>query len=155
MVAGVCAGLAEYFGIDATLVRLAFVVLTFMGGSGVLVYIIAAIILPEKGSVDNWRPTGTDRHYYDATTVDEKPTDSGWQSQPADEPRQTSMPDPRRGGNNQALLAYILIGIGSYMLLERYVNWRTLIYRLRPFWPGVLIIVGLIVLLNSSRSRPS
>ena len=43
---GVCGGIAEYFNIDPTLVRLAAVAICFAGGSGVLAYIIAAIIMP-------------------------------------------------------------------------------------------------------------
>lgn len=43
---GVCGGIAEYFNIDPTLVRLAWVVLGFMGGSGLLAYIIASIVIP-------------------------------------------------------------------------------------------------------------
>ena len=46
MIDGVCGGVAEYFDIDPTLVRLAAVVLTCMGGSGVFAYIVAAIIIP-------------------------------------------------------------------------------------------------------------
>ena len=47
MLCGVCAGLGEYFGIDPTVVRLLWVILTFCGGSGIIAYIIAAIIIPE------------------------------------------------------------------------------------------------------------
>lgn len=46
--AGVCGGLAEYFNIDSTLVRLGWVVFGLLGGSGLLVYIIAAIIMPDR-----------------------------------------------------------------------------------------------------------
>lgn len=45
---GVCAGIAEYFEVDPTLVRLAWVVFCLLGGSGVLAYILAAIIMPEE-----------------------------------------------------------------------------------------------------------
>ena len=48
MIDGVCAGIAEYFNVDPTLVRLAFVVFSCMGGSGLLIYIIAAIIMPRN-----------------------------------------------------------------------------------------------------------
>lgn len=44
---GVCAGIAEYFNIDPTLIRLGWVVFCALGGSGVLAYIIAAIIMPQ------------------------------------------------------------------------------------------------------------
>lgn len=48
MLDGVCGGIAEYFGIDPTLVRLAAVLLACMCGSGLLAYIIAAIIIPRN-----------------------------------------------------------------------------------------------------------
>jgi len=47
MVAGVCAGLAEYFSVDPVLVRLVFVLLALAGGPGVLLYIVLWIIMPE------------------------------------------------------------------------------------------------------------
>ena len=47
MLAGVCGGLAEYFDVDPSLVRLATVLLCLYAGTGLLVYIIAAIIIPE------------------------------------------------------------------------------------------------------------
>ena len=47
-IAGVCGGIAEYFNIDTTIVRLLWVVFSCIGGSGVLAYIIAALIMPEK-----------------------------------------------------------------------------------------------------------
>ncbi|MBO4342167.1 MAG: PspC domain-containing protein [Clostridia bacterium] len=45
---GVCGGLAEYFGVDSTWVRLAVVLFTLAGGSGVIAYLIAALIIPEE-----------------------------------------------------------------------------------------------------------
>ena len=49
VVAGVCAGLAAYFGVDPTLVRLAFALVTVFGGIGVLLYLVAWIVIPEEG----------------------------------------------------------------------------------------------------------
>lgn len=43
---GVCAGIAEYFDLDPTIIRLAWVVFTLLGGSGIIAYIIAAIVMP-------------------------------------------------------------------------------------------------------------
>jgi phage shock protein C len=48
MIGGVCGGIAEYFNIDPNLIRLLFVVLTFLGGSGVLIYIASLIIIPNN-----------------------------------------------------------------------------------------------------------
>ncbi len=47
MICGVCGGIAEYLGIDPTWVRLALAALCIFGGTGVLAYIVAAIIIPE------------------------------------------------------------------------------------------------------------
>ena len=45
---GVCGGLGEFFGIDASLIRLAWIEFSLLGGSGVLAYIIAAIVIPDE-----------------------------------------------------------------------------------------------------------
>lgn len=45
---GVCGGLGEYFNVDPTIIRLLFILLLFGAGSGLLAYIIAAIIIPEQ-----------------------------------------------------------------------------------------------------------
>ncbi len=47
-IAGVCGGIGEYLGVDPALVRLGFVALTLLGGGGLAVYIIAALIMPER-----------------------------------------------------------------------------------------------------------
>ena len=47
-VCGVCGGLAEFFGIDPTIVRLVYAILAFTYGSGLLIYIIAAIIMDDR-----------------------------------------------------------------------------------------------------------
>jgi len=48
MICGVCGGIGEYFDIDPTLVRLAWIIISMMSaGSGVLAYIIAAIVIPK------------------------------------------------------------------------------------------------------------
>ncbi|MCK6581033.1 MAG: PspC domain-containing protein [Anaerolineae bacterium] len=46
-IAGVCGGLGEYFGIDPTLLRIAFILMVVFGGSGLLLYIILALVIPE------------------------------------------------------------------------------------------------------------
>ena len=48
MIDGVCGGIAEYFGIDPTVVRLLWALFSLMGGCGILAYIIAAIIIPRN-----------------------------------------------------------------------------------------------------------
>ncbi|MCQ2574327.1 MAG: PspC domain-containing protein [Treponema sp.] len=60
-ICGVCAGVAEFFGIDPTIIRLLAVILIFCGiGTGIIVYIVAAFILPEPD----------DRPYDDTENID-------------------------------------------------------------------------------------
>lgn len=49
---GVCGGIAEYFDIDPTIIRLAWVLFTAFAGSGIIAYIVAAIVMPKKSDVD-------------------------------------------------------------------------------------------------------
>lgn len=51
MLCGVCAGIAEYFNLDPTLIHLAWALFCVLGGSGVLAYILAAIIIPPESRV--------------------------------------------------------------------------------------------------------
>lgn len=65
-IAGVCGGFARYFDVDPTLVRLLLVLFCLLGGSGVLFYIICAIIIPEE-------PAGTEggyTPYHDVSSYD-------------------------------------------------------------------------------------
>ena len=45
---GVCAGIAKYFNLDPTIVRLALVLFCLLGGSGVLAYIVCALVMPDE-----------------------------------------------------------------------------------------------------------
>lgn len=49
MIAGVCAGIADYFNVDPTIVRLAFLLMALAGGPGVILYIILVLVIPEQG----------------------------------------------------------------------------------------------------------
>lgn len=47
-ISGVCSGVAKYFGIDATLVRLIWALIAVCAGTGILVYIVCALVIPEE-----------------------------------------------------------------------------------------------------------
>jgi phage shock protein C len=51
MIAGVCGGLADYFNIDATLVRVLFLLLAVFGGTGLVIYLVMWIIVPDVSKV--------------------------------------------------------------------------------------------------------
>jgi phage shock protein C len=51
MIAGVCGGLADYFNIDATLVRVLFLLLAVFGGTGLVIYVVMWVIVPDISKV--------------------------------------------------------------------------------------------------------
>ena len=51
MLAGVCGGLAEYFNVVATLIRVLFLVLAVFGGSGLVIYVVMWLIVPDVSKV--------------------------------------------------------------------------------------------------------
>ena len=53
MLAGVCGGLASYFDLSPAFYRVGFVVLTLLGGAGILIYLAAALVIPEEGKADS------------------------------------------------------------------------------------------------------
>ena len=50
MLAGVCAGIADYLAIDVTIVRVAFAVFTFLGGAAIPAYLACLLLIPDEGS---------------------------------------------------------------------------------------------------------
>lgn len=52
MIAGVCAGIANYFGIDPTVVRVLYVLMVLFAGFGILLYIILWIVMPKQKSIN-------------------------------------------------------------------------------------------------------
>jgi len=76
MVAGVCGGLAEYFGIDPTIVRLVFVLLALIPGPGVLAYIVMAIVTPEQPSGEqSWQSQEADASVVEGEAEEVEPSD--------------------------------------------------------------------------------
>lgn len=78
MLTGVCGGIAEYFGIDATIIRVIFALLVLSGGTGLLIYILLAVVMPEREDTysksDRFSPSGRPMH--DAKPSDED--DDNW-----------------------------------------------------------------------------
>lgn len=59
-ICGVCAGIADYFGVDPTLIRVIFVIAVMFFGTGILPYIVLAVVMPHESRVMNYM----DPHYF-------------------------------------------------------------------------------------------
>lgn len=117
IIAGVAGGLAEYFEIDVTLVRLLWVLAVFAGGTGVLAYIVAVIVIPEEKDAFG---------YPGAEQVE-------------DRVKPEKIPHRETARRNAGLL---LIGLGIVLLAYEILP-RDL---MRYLWPLLLIALGIFIL---------
>src|SRR5687768_10983285 len=71
LIGGVCAGLGAYFRIDATLIRIGWMLFTLLGGAGILVYLIAWSIIPdEEGAPHARSATASGRGHRSSSAID-------------------------------------------------------------------------------------
>jgi phage shock protein C len=145
VVAGVCGGIAEYLAVDATLVRVAFVVMAVFGGVGVLAYVVLLILMPQPGLPAPFtKPvaTGTTAPMAEGSTATEQPTTT---VAPVDPAVREAEAERRR-----TAFGYILVALGVIFLLGnagafRFVQWQFI-------WPIVLIGIGVLFLVQRARS---
>lgn len=140
VISGVCGGIAEYFQIDPTLVRLLWILITLAGGAGIIGYIICLIVIPERSSFGN-------SNYDEEYVVEAKDTNFS-----NNEENYTSFdeyPEEKSSEKNNFLVGIILIGLGGVFLLKRYVYW----FDLKLLTPLLLIAVGIYIIFNQRSGK--
>lgn len=136
MLFGVAGGMAEWMDLDPAIVRLVWALLILAGGVGLLLYIVAAIVIPEAPYAAAPMP-GTEGAAPAAAVGSEQ---SRWEA------RQTSRAARRQGnGNGAVILGVILVVLGGWFLVDRYVPSIDMSF----FMPGVLIVVGIILVIGA------
>lgn len=161
--AGVSSGLAEYFDVDVSLVRILWVLSIFFGGLGILLYIVMAIIvplepvyLPQPGPRSSDDPTGAAQaSAFDAegnpVAAGDAPAaphaHGGWYA--AEEPHQH-----RAGsGIGMTFFGMILILFGALALADGYLpDWAD---GGRFLWPAFILGVGALLVVTAIRRRPN
>lgn len=143
VIAGVAGGLGEYFDVDPVIVRLLFVLLSFAGGNGLLVYIVAWILIPERPRVTMQEPSYSQAG--DVPYGSEEPPRFGNGSDYVESSTTTN-------GDRYRLLGAILLIVGLVLLAERTSRWFNLAW-LDPAWllPIGLIVAGFAVLVKGRR----
>jgi phage shock protein C len=138
IIAGVAGGIGEYFDVDPILVRLVFVLLTIFGGSGVLLYIIAWIVIPDADAPADVK----ERVEEIAKTVEDKA------KQIADEFKDSPVAKKNnRDDSPRVVGGLILVAIGALFLLQNIIG----IDAGRILWPIIIIAIGLGLILKSGK----
>jgi len=140
IIGGVCGGIAEYFGIDSTLVRLAFVLFALIEGAGIIAYIIAWIIIPE--SPQSGQSKG-EEEVYDVEL--NKEDEEGEYQASTEEPEEEKKNKEQR----KRILGLILVALGIFFILD---NWIPGFYW-RRFWPVILIVLGVVLIYREVKER--
>lgn len=149
-VAGVCGGIAEYFEIDATLVRLAWILFIFAGGAGFIGYIIAALIMP-KPSVDyglNKSAEEMDEGYIDLDEVDQYTPSEHHDFQ--DNPEERKENAGKSNNTAQYVLGIILLLLGVSLLTNQFFFWN--LFSLRQMASISLIAIGVVVIVKEIKN---
>ena len=137
MIGGVAGGLGEYLDIDSTLVRVIFVVSLFLGGSGVLAYIILWIVVPEEPWVFNM---GQGEEKKDNTT------NPGSAQPPPDSDYLRTLDERRQ--KRSTIAGVILIVLGVIFLADNFVPR----IHFSDYFPLILVAIGIGLLINSKRN---
>jgi phage shock protein PspC (stress-responsive transcriptional regulator) len=147
MIWGVCGGIAKYFGIDPTIIRVIAILLLFAGGAAIPAYIILAIVIPLESS-----PSREPKDVIKENVEEIKQT----ATQLGDDIRSTfasqeGTPEEaaRRGQRSRNFLGLVLIIVGAVFLLVAFKPfwWFDWYY----LWPALLIALGLIIIFGTRR----
>ena len=145
IIAGVCGGLAEYFQIDSSLIRIIFILLAIGGGSGVLIYLILWLVLPSAKQNDSGKQNKkeVDKEEKIKEFADEIKDKAKSMAKEFD--NKSSILDRRllKKGRKINILGVILILVGLTsiwnQIFPKMIDWEI-------FWPVILILVGMLLI---------
>jgi phage shock protein C len=137
VIAGVCGGIAEYLDVDPVLIRIIAVVLLFVGGGSLIAYIIGMIIIPDESKI-----------FSPAVETPPNP----------DVPPAPPPPSAGLAGSSahtgSLIVGVVLILLGFAFLMRtipffRHYYWWFWDMGWNFFWPSILIVVGLLIILKA------
>ena len=161
MIAGVCGGLAKYFDIDPTIVRVLFVVSIFIGGGGILAYIILWIVVPEEqiifqsaGQDSQTHQSNSDSEESNSNTnqesskFDSSNFNAGINQKVNDAANEINKILDDARSNKKVLGATILILLGILFLLDNLLPR----FDFGDYWPIILIALGVGIIIKATRN---
>ncbi|MFD2160763.1 PspC domain-containing protein [Paradesertivirga mongoliensis] len=163
MIAGVASGLADYFETDANLMRVLFICAAVFGFSGILIYIILWIAVPEKPFFQNFQ--GFEKDYKSGSIFDATYNSTESSSGPAETPKESpynaytraTTPPPlsvrKQSDSGRILAGLCLIAVGAYFMLAE-LNVIPHWFSIFKLWPVILIVLGFVIIAKSGKKKP-
>ncbi|TSC65765.1 MAG: putative stress-responsive transcriptional regulator [Candidatus Doudnabacteria bacterium Gr01-1014_77] len=130
IIAGVCGGIAEYFETDPVLVRLIFLAITLVAGSGIVLYLLLIVVIPEKG---------------ERTSIVEK--EFGRLKEDLNREEMPKNKHDDHYNHTRGVFGFFLIIIGLMVLLDNMFPEL----QVSSFWPMILIFLGLAIMMGKHR----
>ena len=166
MIAGVCGGLADYFNVDSSLVRLAVLFIFLFQGIGLIAYIIAWIVMSEEPVKNEYRMPDEyyiedekrqqeeksqqrDKRDYEQEKAKDYKQDSENKSEKEYYQQYQTEASKNSSNNRRKLFAVIMILVGSIFLID---IWVPDLYWER-YWPLILIAAGALMLKGDTNDR--
>ncbi len=165
MIAGVCGGLADYFNVDSSLVRLAVLFIFLFQGVGLIAYIIAWLVMSEEPVKNEYRMPDDyyiedgehqkNRKQQEENERANKEENKDYNNQEAEKEsekkyyQQYQDQNSESGSNRRKLFAIIMILVGSIFLVD---IWIPELYW-EKYWPLILIAAGVLMLKGDNNDR--
>ncbi len=161
MIAGICGGLAKYFDIDPTIVRVLFVVSIFIGGGGIVAYIILWIVVPEEqlifqsaaqDSQTNQKKTDSEESNsntnQDSSKFDSTSFNVGINQKVNEATNEINKILDEAKSNKKVFGGTILILLGILFLLDNLFPY----FDFGDYWPIILIVIGVGIIIKATRN---
>ncbi|MEO6150525.1 MAG: PspC domain-containing protein [Mucilaginibacter sp.] len=149
-VGGVCAGLADYFGVDVSIVRVIFLITAVLHGTGAVIYVILWAVLPVK------------RIYFNNPNMDYNvpPQDPYQHTTPpnftmpnfGEAGKPFSCETPKKHTNAGVMGGAILIVLGTVFLLNNFNLLPPISFHI--LWPVILVVIGMVFIFSGSKTQP-
>lgn len=163
ILAGICGGLGEYLEFDPVIIRVAFVVAGFIGGSGVVLYALLWLVIPEasKGKTkprsilqelieQNMEKKEETAKKAETKASQEEAAESDWKETVAEEVTELKKEWKRRESDGRGSLVggLVLLTLGVLFLAQNFLD-----FDFGKLWPVLLVVIGLGILIKSVGRR--
>lgn len=143
ILAGVCGGLAEYFEIDSTIIRLLFILIVAMGGSGLLVYLLLWLIMPKNAGETAVINEARVKEF--ANEIKEKANDLREEFK-----KEKAIDTTAKERRHSGLFGWILIILGGIFLANNFMPYWMRAHMV-SYWPFLLVLLGVVIIAGRSK----